>query len=85
MIFYQKGNESITIHDEIIEFKDGKLSVTDEKTIEKLIAEGYEYEEEETEYTVKELRKIAREKGIANWGKMKKDELLDALKEEDSA
>lgn len=82
MIFYQKGNESITIHDEIIEFTDGKLSVTDEKTIEKLIAEGYEYEEEETEYTVKELRKIAREKGVKDWGKMKKAELLQVLGED---
>ena len=79
MIFYQKGNEKLMINEKAVDFIDGKIEINDEKLIEYLIADGYDYEEEETEYTVKELRKIAREKGIKDWGKLKKAELLEAL------
>lgn len=82
MIFYQKGNEMIVKNNEILQFKDGKIEITDTNLIEQLMANGYDYEEEETEYTVKELRKIAREKGVKDWGKMKKAELLQVLGED---
>lgn len=71
-------------------FKDGILEVTDENHIEKLKKHGYKTiknvdivedvkEIVDEDWTVDELRKLASEREIPSYTKLKKDELIKIL------
>jgi len=76
-------------------FQDGEYETDDERTVNLLIKGGYKHDGRETEPrheerqetekepTFPELRKQAKEAGIEGYGKMKKQELIEALREGD--
>lgn len=76
-------------------FKAGEYETDDARTIDLLIKGGYKHDGRETEPrheerqetkeepTFPELRKQAKEAGIEGYGKMKKAELIEALREGD--
>ena len=95
MIFYGKGY--VWDGSRVVPFVDGKLKTDNPVLIEKLKKAGYrsddngqteqrntegqEAEAELEEKTWIELKDAAKEKGIAGYSRMKKADLIDALKE----
>ena len=81
MIFYSSGdgNEYIRDGDNLIPFISGKLVTEDEKLIQKLIDNCYQYDEEERELTYSELKEKAKNMGIEGYQKMKKAELKELI------
>ena len=93
MIFYSDIDTGVWDGQKIVPFVDGKLETDSPELIEKLQNSGYRSDEDgreteqgdkegpevETEPTVKELREQAKEKGLKDYGKMNKAELLEAV------
>ena len=88
MLFYSdiKANECVFCDGKILEFVDGKYESKEKKEIDLLLKSGYKNDgkveatqEDLSEVKFDELRKMASEKGIKGYGKMKREELIEAL------
>ena len=88
MLFYSdmEANEYVWCGNKTIAFVDGKYETTDKKEISTLVKAGYKHDvkvedkqESLSEVKFDELRKMASEKGIKGYGKMKREELIESL------
>ena len=88
MLFYSdmQANACVFCDGKILEFVGGKYETKEKKEIDLLLKAGYKHDvkvedkqESLSEVKFDELRKMASEKGIKGYGKMKREELIEAL------